>query len=164
MKKFYRENRVLVILSIVVIICMVISTALLFKYFYFGNGSDKYGDRLENIKDIPITKDHQKDVISKLEENKLVKEALINISGSIIYVTINFNDEVSLVEAESVAVTTLDSFSDEEKNAYDISFNLLEDKTEASEGFNMWGSKNAGREKITWNNNSPVTSKEESEQ
>ena len=47
---------------------------------------------------------------------------------------------------------------------YDISFNLKEDKTENSEGFNMWGSKNAGREKISWNNNNTVTSNEESEQ
>lgn len=164
MKKFYRENRVLVILAIVVIICMIISTILLFKYFYFGNGSDKYGDRLEKIQDIQITKEHKNEVISKIEENKLVKSAKVDVKGAIIYVTINFNEEVSLVEAQSVAVTTLDSFSDEEKNGYDISFNILEDKTETSEGFNMWGSKNAGREKISWNNNHPVTSNEESEQ
>ncbi len=164
MKKFYRENRVLVILAIVVIVCMIISTALLFKYFYFGNGSDKYGDSLEKIEDLPITKKHKDAVVSKLEENKLVKSAHIDVIGCRIDITINFNDEVSLVEAQSVAVAILDEFSKEEQENYDIGFTLLEDKTEASEGLNMWGSKKAGKEKISWINNNPVTSKEESEQ
>lgn len=161
MKKFYRENRVLVILSGVVLLCIVVSIALLFKYFYFGNGSDKYGDRLNIIEDLEIKDTRQEEIINKIKENKLVKDTQIVINGAIINFVITFNEEVSLVEAESVAVTVLDEFSNEEKNAYDISFNLLEDKTETSEGFNMWGAKNAGREKIVWNNNSPVTEKDE---
>ena len=164
MKKFYRENRVLVILAGVVLICMVISIFLLFKYFYFGNGNDKYGDRLNIIEGLEINDKRQEEIINKIKENKLVNDSQIIINGAIINFIINFKEEVSLVEAESVAVTILDEFSNEEKNAYDISFNLLEDKTETSEGFNMWGAKNAGREKIVWNNNSPVTEKtEESE-
>ena len=161
MKEFYRENRVLVILGGVVLVCMIVSIILLFKYFYFDNGGDKYGDRLNIIENLEIKKDRQEEIVNKVKENKLVKDTQIVINGAIINFIINFNNEVSLVEAESVAVTVLDEFSDEEKNAYDISFNLLEDKTETSEGFNMWGAKNAGREKIVWNNNSPVTSKDE---
>ena len=164
MKEFYRENRVLVILGGVVFICMIISTILLFKYFYFGNGNDKYGDRLEVIKDLEIKESRQDEIVAKIKENKLVKDAKIDIEGAIVDFTIYFNESVSLVEAESVAVGLLDEFSEEEKNTYDISFNLLEDKTETSEGFNMWGAKNARREKIAWNNNNPVSIKEESEQ
>lgn len=161
MKEFYRENRVLVILGVVVIICAIISSILLFKYFYYGNGNDKYGDRLEKIKDLVIEDKRQKEIVAKLEENKNVKSARIDIIGARVDFTINFNEEVSLVEAESAAVAILDEFSNEEKAAYNIGFNLLEEKTETNEGFNIWGAINAGREKIVWENNNPVSTPEE---
>ena len=165
MKKFYKENRVIFILGIITIVCIIISTALLFKYFYFGNGQTKYGDRLDEIENIHISDTFKEEFISKLKENKLVKDAEILVTGKIIYITLKFADNVSLVEAQSIALASVEQFSDEEKSVYDLSFTLIEEESENNEGFTIMGAMNAGRPKIEWNNNNPVTSEatEESE-
>lgn len=165
MKKIYKENRVIFILGIITIVCIIISTALLFKYFYFGNGQTKYGDRLDEIENIPISDTFKEEFISILKENKLVKDAEILVTGKIIYITLKFADNVSLVEAQSIALASVEQFSDEEKSVYDLSFTLIEEESENNEGFTIMGAMNAGRPKIEWNNNNPVTSEatEESE-
>ena len=166
MKKFYKENRVICILGIITVICIIVSTALLFKYFYFGNGQTKYGDRLDEIENLKITDDFKKDFVAKIKENKLIKDAEILVTGKIIYITLKFNDNVSLVEAQSIALSTVEEFSDEEKAVYDLSYTLIEEASENNEGFTIMGAMNAGRTKIEWNNNNSVSSgeNEESEQ
>ena len=54
MKKMYNENRTLFIILMIALVCILISFILLFKYFYFGNGQSKYGDRLQGIETVEI--------------------------------------------------------------------------------------------------------------
>src|SRR5574344_896356 len=96
MKKLYKENRTLFILIIVALSCILISLILLFKYFYFGNGASKYGDRLDGIENVEISTDLENKVKDNINSNKMVSNSSINIAGKIVYIKITFNETASL--------------------------------------------------------------------
>src|SRR5574344_2236699 len=136
-KSFYQRNKVLCTLFCVVVLCMVVSISLLFKYFYFGNGETKYGDRLDGIDAVTITDDRLTSLTSKYKDNSKISEASVTVTGKIVYFRFTFNSTASLVEAQSFAVKALDDFSDTEKAYYDFHFTLIEEASEKNEGFKI---------------------------
>lgn len=158
MKKLYKENRTLFILIIIALSCILISLILLFKYFYFGNGSSKYGDRLDGIENVSISDETENKVKDTIDSNKLVSSSSINIAGKIIYIKITFNDTASLVEAKSIAVKSLDEFSDAEKAYYDFEYTLYQEASDKVEGFRIMGAKNVNGSNLVWNNNNATSS------
>ena len=125
---------------LIIIACVGISAALLLKYFYFGNGGSKYGDRLDGIEAVAITDDKKNSVVEDIKQRKNVKDAKIEVSGKIVYIRIAF-----------------EAGADEEKAFYDIHFTLVSEKNEASDGFTIMGSKNVNGTNLIWNNNNPVS-------
>ncbi len=150
LKKFYRENRIFVLMMGVVLICLIIITSLLLVYFYKGNSKDKYGDRLKDI-ETKITDSEIKDKVTETKKISKITDAKINVFGKIIYINLYFEDETEIIEAEGKAVTALDNFSDEEKSVYDFQFILYEKIGE--ETFIISGAKNHDSPTIIWNNN-----------
>lgn len=159
-KKFYREHRIFTILMAVLLVCAVLIITVLIQCFYVGNGTDKYGDRLEGIENYEISSERQGDYESDLMENTKVKSASLSITGKIIYVKIVFETDVKLAEAKSIAQKSLDSFSDEEKSFYDFNFTLEQEATDNSEGFLIEGAHNKNGNGLLWNNNRAVESTE----
>ena len=158
MKKLYRDNKTLFVLLTIALVCIVLSIVLLFKYFYFGNGETKYGNRLDGIQNVTISDDSMSNIKSKIQDNKLVSSASVAVTGKIVYIKITFNETASLVEAESVAVKALDNFSDSEKAFYDFEFTLAQAATDKTEGFKIMGAKNVNGSNLVWNNNNATTS------
>ncbi len=153
LKKIYRENRVLVILLSVVIICFVIILIALFKYFYIGDNNMR-GDRLDDAANVPIKEERLTDLTMELKENvEVISSAEISPSGNTFYFTLYFQPEVTLEEAKTLASKTLDEFSTEEKAVYDFQFALRQEATENSDGFKIDGARNAeGAGTIVWGN------------
>ena len=160
MKKYLKENRTLFILMIVAIVCIVVSVILLFKYFYFGNGGSNYGDRLEGIENVRISDDKRNEVANKIQENSLVESATVNVTGKRIDIRMVFTEKASLVDAQGVALKSLDNFSDEEKGFYDFEFTLKKEATEKSDPFLIMGAKNVNGTNLVWNNNNATTTTE----
>lgn len=161
MKKLIQENKTLFILIIIAIICMVISAILLLKYFYFGNGGSKYGDRLEGIENVPISEEYKSSIASKISEDELVKSANILVTGKRVDIKIVFESKASLVDAQNVALKSLDNFSDNEKAFYDFEFTLKQEADESTEGFLIMGAKNVNGTNLVWNNNNSTSTDEE---
>ena len=161
MKKMYNENRTLFIILMIALVCILISFILLFKYFYFGNGQSKYGDRLQGIETVEINNNRIDEIKNNISQDPIVSSINIDIIGKIIYTKIIFNESATLVEAESVAVKSLELFTDDEKNYYDFEFTLYQDSTEQKEGFRIMGAKNVNGSNLVWNNNNATTSEEE---
>lgn len=157
LKKFYRNNRVVVILMSIVFICVLIILFALIKYFYVGNNTSKYGDRLEGIENVEIDDTKKSDVESKLIADDLIDTAKITIQGKIIYISMTFTDKASLVEAEGKALLSFDYFSDEEKAFYDFQFTLKQSASDTNEGFIISGAKNVNGSNLVWNNNTDDT-------
>ncbi len=158
-KKSWNENRVLFVLTTILIICIVLILIVTADYF-FGTTKDKYGDRLEGIKSVEITSKEISNLEEEMKKDEQINDCSINQIGKMIYVTLKFNDTITLVEAEGKALTTVSLFSEEELAFYDINYSLIQNATETSQGFTIMGSKNVNGSGLVWNNNTPVTSEE----
>ena len=157
MKKFYNEHRVFTILMAIAIVCLILVATVLIKCFYSGGNKGKYGDRLEGIEAVEINNSKISDIETKIKADQIVKSAKITITGKIVYFDLKFSSETSLVEAQSIALKSLDNFSDEEKAFYDFHFTLKQESTAESDGFLIEGAKNKNGSGLVWNNNNPVT-------
>lgn len=161
MKKMLKENKPILLMVCIVLFCTVLSIILLLKYFYFGNGGTKYGDRLEGIENVLITDNRISEVETSAKENQSVVEVKTTITGKIIYIRLKFDNNISLVEAKTIAVKLLEKFSDEEKKFYDFQFTLVQDATDNSSGFKIMGAKNVNGSNLVWNNNNVIEVEEE---
>lgn len=142
---------------LIIIACIGISAALLLKYFYYGNGGSKYGDRLDGIELITVSDDKKNSVVEDIKKRKNVKDAKVEVSGKIIYIRIAFNAGADLDTSKAIAVKTLEQFSDDEKAFYDVHFTLVSEKNEVSDGFTIMGSKNVNGTNLIWGNNNPIS-------
>ena len=149
LKKIWQENSVLLVLFLILIACLVAMSIVVVTYFV-GDGSSKYGDRLEDASKYPFQEDKQK-------EEELIEKASIRTSGKRIIVTIKFVPKTTLVEAQSKALASVEYFSEEILGFYDIEYMIKADSTEESEGFQIIGSHNvSGTGGIVWNNNTAI--------
>ena len=142
---------------LIIIACTAISVGLLLKYFYFGNGGSKYGDRLDGIEAAIISDNKKSEVANSIKEGKNVKDATVTITGKIIYIRIAFEAGADLETSKSIAVKALEQFSGEEKKFYDVHFTLVSEKTDTNEGFTIMGAKNVNGTNLIWNNNNTVS-------
>lgn len=159
-KKSWKENRVLFVLTMILILCICLILIVAVDYF-LGSSKDKYGERLDGIKEVEITEQKRKDIEKKISEDETILNCKVNQIGKMIYVTLTFNDTITLVEAEGKALNTLTQFSEKELAFYDINYTLIQESTETNAGFTIMGSRNVNGSGLVWNNNTPVTDKEE---
>ena len=164
LKGFLQRNKVIIILTLIVLVCVVIMALCLLANFYGGNDGDKYGRRTEGIEKVEITSARQSEIESKLEADEFISNRTsIKIQGKIIYLRIVFEEGITLADAQAKAVTVLEEFSDEEKNFYDFHFTLKQASSETSEGFTIAGAKNVHGTNVVWNNNIEVEKEETTE-
>lgn len=154
-KNLWVENRVLFVLFIIVIICCFIMLGVCISYF-FGSSKSSYGDRLKGIDKVKITEKIENNFVDSLKKDGLINEVSLNVKGKIVYITIQFKDEVTLVEAQSKALASLSNFEQKYLDFYDFHYTLKSNKTETSEGFLIMGSKNVNGTGLVWNNNTEV--------
>lgn len=164
MKKFYKENRVFVILMGVVLVCVAIIIAILASYVFKSNSGDRYGNRLDGIEDVIIEEDFKTDMESKIVEMDKVESAKINVHGKIVNFNVVFTDEATVNDAKNVGVKCLEFFEESYKNFYDIEFLFSKNKEETEEDdkeeketsdkFPFLGYIKAGATTISWSNNS----------
>lgn len=160
MKKFWKENRVLFVLITVLIVCFIAIISVTVSYFV-GSHKSVYGDRL--VDKVEIKDEVKEEYLSKLKENELIKEADFRVSIRTIYIDIDFAAESTLVEAESIAASSIENLDEEILSYYDVNFILRKEKTEVDEGFTIMGAKNSNGSGISWNNNTVIEEEEAEE-
>lgn len=165
MKKKFKElwgnNKVLIILGLILVACLV-AIIIVSISFFFGKGKSIEGDRIKDISKYPVTEVMKNDFIKSLEDNSVVKNASIDIKSNrrTLYITINFNDDTALVDAQGIAQASLSNLSEDILGYYDLEYILKCNKTENSDGFVIIGAKNVAGSGLVWNNNNPVESVE----
>lgn len=158
-KKLWIENRILFVLSIIILVCFFVIIGVCFKYF-FGSSKSSYGERLDGIKEVEITDDVKNKFLDGLKGDELIKEVDFKIRGKIVYITLLFDKDVTLVEAESKALASLMSIEQKYLDFYDFHYTLKGEATETNEGFLIMGAKNVNGSGLVWNNNTPVNKEE----
>lgn len=159
LKELWGNNKVLIVLGIILIICLIAIITVTFSFFLGGN-KGVYGDRLNGIDKHPVTNNIKSEYKTSLESEKSVTKVSIDTKGKIIYIIINFASDTSLEDAKNLAASSLEKLNEDILSFYDISFTLKCEKSENSEGFTILGAKNVAGSGLIWNNNTPLESEE----
>ena len=149
------------------LVCLIIIITVLFNSFYGGNGKDKYGTRLEGISEYEISEER----LEALKNSYFIEEKVVasdaRITGRIVYIDIQFAEDIPLEEAQNMALKSLEQFSEREQNYYDFHFTLKESPSATSKGFLISGAQNKNGErieengsKIVWNLNKEIVETE----
>ncbi len=154
LKKLWNENRVMLVLGMIVIVCIIIISIIVVQYF-FGVNTSNYGNRLDNLQDVPITDDVKKAIEDGFPAENTLK-CSVDVRGKIIYVIVTFNDQVSLTDAQTKSVDVYNALDEKYRNVYDFNITILQDKTETVAGYSLMGSKNVSAEHFKWSNNTPI--------
>ena len=157
MKKLWKNNRVVFVLVIILIICFISIIGVTLTFFY-SKDTSTYGNRLDNIEKYPVSNEFKASYKDKMLENENIKSINFDIKGRIIYITINFDENIDLEKAKSIISSSLSEFNEEILSYYDIQFILQ------SDNFTIMASKNVASEIISWNNNAPIEEEEENEE
>lgn len=159
LKELWGNNKVLIVLGIILIICLIAIITVTFSFFLGGN-KGVYGDRLNGIDKHPVTNNIKSEYKTSLESEKSVTKISIDTKGKIIYIIINFASDTSLEDAKNLAASSIEKLNEDILSFYDIDFTLKCEKSENSEGFTILGAKNVAGSGLIWNNNTPLESEE----
>lgn len=150
LKDFWGNNKVLIVLGLILVVCLCLICVVVFSYFLGGTYEEPSNYNFES--DAYIT---------TLKSEESVSDTSIFVKGNIVYVTIKFIENTSLEDAKSVAIKSLEYMGEDVISNCDISFTLKSYATEDSDGFIILGAKNIAGSSLEWNNNTPVESEEE---
>ncbi len=146
-KNWIKNNKgftIIILLALVLIIILTIIFISLLK----NNSSSKYGNRLDGIEDVKITKDTYDGVKEEIMATELAEEATVRLQGRIVYTTIVLKGDTGIDKAKEIASNTLDNYTEEELNYYDFSYFL---KWNKEEGMTViTGNKHNNMDSITW--------------
>lgn len=140
------------ILSMICLLAFIIIVVLLYVFFsIFIGGNNKYGNRLEGIEAVELSKSKLSDIKDSVEKNDEVESAKVRVQGKIVYFDIVFNKDTSKDKAKEIANKTLDEFDKDEKEFYDFEYILTQNMGDDEDaGFKITGTKGPKTEGISF--------------
>lgn len=148
LKNLWANNRILLILGIILMICLIAIIVVVMTYFV-GSKKSVYGSRFDNMK-THIKEKEQNEYISALEANAGVEKVRFRVNHKTLMISVAFKDDVKLEDAKKVIEDSLEKFSDPVKETYDMNFTIK------NSSFILMGSRNVSGNGLSWNNNTPV--------
>lgn len=148
LKNLWANNRILLILGIILVVC-IIAIIIVFLTYFVGTKKSVYGSRFDNMK-THIKDAEQNSYIQALEERSGVEKVGLRVQGKTIYVRVIFKDDIKLDDAKKIIDASLEKFSDDIKETYDMNFTIK------NTSFVLMGARNASGNGLSWNNNTPV--------
>lgn len=136
-------------LSFILFVIMLV----IFISLFFGNGEGKYGNRLDGIEEVELSKNQLKDIEKALKEDERIADAKVRLQGKIVYINFEINPDVSTDTAKEIASSTLENFSEEELSFYDFGYLvkwITIDEEEKEQINAIAGTKHHLLENITW--------------
>ncbi len=146
MKKIWINNKFVICISIILLMCFLSICYVASTYFFRGSDT-VYGERLDDLSDYEIKKSEVDGILAKIEENESVLDSSIETRGKVIYIITNYNEVITLEEAQRLAATNLENFDEETLGYFDINYIVK------SVNFTKMGYKNSASANIVWNNN-----------
>lgn len=150
MMKLYNKNKIVFILICIMIFCFIIIVIGLLSSFYKNISTNKYGDRLEGIREVKIDNSTKNEYVSNIEQLDGVSKASVDVKGKIIYIMISFENGTKIKEAKNIANESLKDIAKKEVKYYDIQYILS--CTDNEEDYPTMGYKNNSSDSIVWIN------------
>lgn len=148
--KKIRNNKVLLVLLGILLVCIIAIGILFYKFFYAGAGGTKYGNRLNGIENYPLSSNLQDEIKSLYSDNSKVGTVKVNTEGRVIYVDIDFKESLKVNEAKSLAEKALEKIGENNLTYYNVHFILTYSGEEENENFPLFGAKSSNSLKVVW--------------
>ena len=120
---FIKRNKKLLVVIVIFLVALVGAVQL--KNILFPSGGAIYGNRLEGIEEVEVSKDLDKQILELLKDG--IMKADVRISGRIVNIHITVNGDVSVATAKSYADKTLTLFAEKQLKYYDIQVFMKKD-------------------------------------
>ena len=141
------------ILAVICLLALIVIIILFYMFCsIFVGGSDKYGNRLDGIEEVEISKSEMIDIADDIAKDDSVDSAKVRLQGKIIYIDIVYKKDVSKDKAKEIAVKSLDNFDKKEKEFYDFEYVLTQNVGDNKEdtGFKITGAKTPKTDSISF--------------
>lgn len=148
LKNLWANNRILLTLGIILIVCLIAIIIVVMTYFV-GSSKSATGGRFDNMK-VHIKDVEQNTYIEALEARSGVEKVRFRVSGKTFYISVTLKDDIKLADAKKIVEESLDKFSDQIKETYDMNFTIK------NSSYTLMGSRNVSGNGFSWNNNTPV--------
>lgn len=148
LKNLWANNRILLILGVILFVCVIAIIVVVMTYF-MGAKKSVYGSRFDNMK-VHIKKADQTAYVDALKARSGVDKVNFRESGKTLYVSVTLKDDIKLDDAKKIVEESLDKFSDDIKETYDMNFTIK------NKSYLLMGSRNVSGNGLSWNNNTPV--------
>jgi hypothetical protein len=152
MAKKRQNNTVIWVLLGMLLLCFILLGYGFYKYFYAGAGTDKYGDRLDEKENYPLSDTLDNDIKSLYSENENIGKVTVNVEGKIIYICIEYLNPMSTTEARDLAIKSLEPIGETNLTYYDVQYLLTYTKetSEENSNFPMFGAKSSDSNRVVW--------------
>jgi len=157
--EYIKKNK-LTSFVILIFIIVVILASYVYNTFFGSGRSEAYGDRLDGIEAVEITKEQYDNVKEKLMENEKVTKVTTDLQGKIVNIIMTVKDEVNKADAKKIVEGALKVFDKEQLAFYDIQIFVKKDNEELND-FPIIGYKQNGKDGLTWSKDRQVTTNEE---
>ena len=134
------------IVGLMVFILVFVGFFMVKDVFNTDESTAIYGNRIEGKSKLEISNDTMNAVKEKAKDKS--KSTKVRVAGKIVEISIDINDGVSRDDAKALANTTLECFSKEEKDFYDIQFFIT--CTSNPQQFPIIGYKHRAMDGIAW--------------
>lgn len=153
LKNLWANNRILLILGIILIVCFIAIIVVVLTYFV-GTRKSVYGSRFDNMK-THIKEAEQNSYVQALDERSGVEKSSLRVQGKTLYIRVVFKDDIKLEDAKKIVDESLDKLSDTVKETYDMNFTIKSNTIGT-----LMGARNVSGNGLSWNNNTPIEKKE----
>ncbi len=146
--KFIKKNKFTIIAIVCFLILMLLAVQIK-NVFFPSDGGAIYGDRLDGIDKVRISKSKLNKIEDKLNENENITEVDTFIKGKILNVIVTINDAVSLEDAKNIPNTVVEQLNGDQKDFYDIQ--VIINKENESSQFPIIGYKHHSKDNFSFN-------------
>ena len=123
------KNKVKLLLAIIIILAVILIVSMVL-FFKDNTANPGYGNRLDGIEEVKITKEETQKMNSTLEKEKKVKSVTSNIQGKIVNVIVKVEKATKIKEAQELPKKVIDCFKEEQVNYYDFQVFIQNEDTE----------------------------------
>ncbi len=146
--KELKENKFTTIVFLIFLGLFLIG-ALIFGLVMPKTGKPIYGNRLDGIEKVEVTKDQTNELVKNLKDKDYVTSASTHISGKIINVLIETKEGTSIKKAKTLKTIVLKAFEEDQKKFYDIQLFITNENKDAK-GYPVIGYKNSSEKNFVF--------------
>lgn len=146
-KKHMKESVFLTVFLVIIFTCLIT-----FLIMWFGGNGDKYGTRLDGIKDVPLSDSYLNEISSEVKDEKIVSKATIDVEGRLVNVIITVNDNTPIDDAKKLSGIVKDNFTEDELAFYDVQIFIVDSGKNKESAYPIIGYKHKTSDVFVWSN------------